>query len=810
MDQEIPVQTTLNVTTISRPKRVAFLVNPLATTNDELNQLIRYSVGVWGGRFYVIIPTTGDTIEEDWWKLLTIVDPDVIYSLRPLTDLLVRKINKAILPVKIVEPTLGDRALGERQRYPIHSGEIEALETSEIIRFHHADPRKLSRRTFFPYIKDYWEDTVQRRFVLRNFGVLPNVVGIADAFRDVPHVEIELQPAQHVLVQEIHKSVLQRLAAYQNDPVCPIDLSQFYVHRAYRPKWNDFARGFHLVIGDSPHDVMYAWNRAAVSELFNGRDTLWVPVEFTQDDEFLRLVSEWIRRAFWGHDHDQVGHVVSYSIENQELSRVAKVMQEALGFHFRIARLAPRQFPSPDMELRPGAGDRHTEQVPLLDGCGRVGSSRPAFLTNGHPQQGWMVDVEARHRSGNYSRSIAHLTHLDWRLPKRLGAPRTLFGDQRGSRVVNGGMPSVAVQVEDEAFEVHIPSNEAVIFTCLSRRYTNANVEHQQPEPRFTEMGISDKGRYLQGLVRLFGGVASAGGWFADPSWRTVFLRMAGRPDEYSRRRTEEIKERIEAFFSRDATPIEPSSPRMDQLAEALGQDPTVSDPEPERMTRKEIESVLNQLRSKESNGGFRKELWKAHGLNEELESLVNAKVMLQGAEVRCPHCFTKEWRVIDDLSSEMRCNGCLFRFPMPLTPEWSFRLNDLVGKALKRHGTLAVLHALYELKGRLSNNPLLFMPCQDIFERGQTEKSFTDLDIVAIRNCRVIIGEVKSSPGGFRSSDFDKLRQVAEDLVPDEVLIAAQGKEWPLKVMDEIHRLRGTLSSQEIEVKELLLDWSL
>lgn len=284
---------------------------------------------------------------------------------------------------------------------------------------------------------------------------------------------------------------------------------------------------------------------------------------------------------------------------------------------------------------------------------------------------------------------------------------------------------------------------------------------------------------------------------------------MAGRPDEYSRRRTKEIKGRIEAFFSRNATPIEPSSPRMDQLAEALGQDPTVSDPEPERMTRKEIKGVLNQLRSQESSDGFRKKLWKVHGLNEELESLVNAKVMLQGAEVRCPHCFTTEWRVVDDLSSEMRCNGCLFRFPMPLTPEWSFRLNDLVRNALKKQGTLAVLHALYELKGRLSNNPLLFMPCQDIFEHDQTEP-FTDLDIVAIRNCRVIIGEVKSSPGGFGSSDFDKLKQVAEDLAPDVVLIAAPGEGWPSDVMAAIRRLRDALSSQGIEVKELLLDRSL
>jgi len=158
---------------------------------------------------------------------------------------------------------------------------------------------------------------------------------------------------------------------------------------------------------------------------------------------------------------------------------------------------------------------------------------------------------------------------------------------------------------------------------------------------------------------------------------------MAGRPDEYSRRRTREIKERLETFLSQDATPIEPRSPRIDQLAEALAQDPTVSDPEPEIMTRKDLESLSGQLRNEALNRKPNDVRWNAHGrLDEELKFLLKMKIVLQGAKVRCDFCFTTEWRVVDDLSSEMRCNGCLVRFPVPLTPEWSFRLNDLVGEA--------------------------------------------------------------------------------------------------------------------------------
>ncbi|MBM4065793.1 MAG: hypothetical protein FJ266_09160 [Planctomycetes bacterium] len=161
----------------------------------------------------------------------------------------------------------------------------------------------------------------------------------------------------------------------------------------------------------------------------------------------------------------------------------------------------------------------------------------------------------------------------------------------------------------------------------------------------------------------------------------------------------------------------------------------------------------------------------------------------------------------MDDLGSEMRCNGCLFYFPLPPDTSWSFRLNDLVQNALRKHGTLAVLHTLYELQRDSFSEMFLYLPCQDIFKNDRNAP-FTDLDIVVIKEGKFIIGEVKSDPSGFTHSDFEKLKEVAIDLLPNEMLLAAPGDKWPEDVFAGIKNLTDALKPIDVTVSPQLLRW--
>src|SRR5213075_1100602 len=95
------------------------------------------------------------------------------------------------------------------------------------------------------------------------------------------------------------------------------------------------------------------------------------------------------------------------------------------------------------------------------------------------------------------------------------------------------------------------------------------------------------------------------------------------------------------------------------------------------RSDRERLRLTIEQLRTKFNQGPKFHEEERFDDLPRLLlEGYVDAGVLLYGANVRCTFCGTAEWHPVDAISREMRCNGCLNLFALPLEPEWSYRLN--------------------------------------------------------------------------------------------------------------------------------------
>jgi hypothetical protein len=193
----------------------------------------------------------------------------------------------------------------------------------------------------------------------------------------------------------------------------------------------------------------------------------------------------------------------------------------------------------------------------------------------------------------------------------------------------------------------------------------------------------------------------------------------------------------------------------------------------------------------------------------DDARDLIQAGILIQGVSLDCPHCGTKNWRLVDALSPELSCDGCLLRFSFGPTVPWLFRLNSLVSNGITRDGVLAVLHALF-LEAQLAHDFFLYLPCQDIYEhagKGQYVHT-TDLDLIAIKDGEFHIGEVKSSPDGFLDFDFEKLQAFAQDTRPAVVVLAATGTAWPEPVHQKMTELKQALSSVGVKLEPLLMDW--
>jgi hypothetical protein len=90
------------------------------------------------------------------------------------------------------------------------------------------------------------------------------------------------------------------------------------------------------------------------------------------------------------------------------------------------------------------------------------------------------------------------------------------------------------------------------------------------------------------------------------------------------------------------------------------------------------------------------------------LDRLVIAGLVFAGLRVTCAECGMSEWRIVDDVRSEMICRGCRTVLPLRLTserydtiePTWEYRLNQLLARPVNQ-GVLPALLALKVLSGR-------------------------------------------------------------------------------------------------------------
>ena len=155
---------------------------------------------------------------------------------------------------------------------------------------------------------------------------------------------------------------------------------------------------------------------------------------------------------------------------------------------------------------------------------------------------------------------------------------------------------------------------------------------------------------------------------------------------------------------------------------------------------------------------------------------------------------------------------------------------NTLTVTAMRQHGTVSVLQALYFMEQRRSMHGMfMYLPCQDIYERNKgvaredqirvemkdgalnmKEGSiYTDLDFLFVAKGRIGIAEVKSDPNGFSDDEISKLKIVAAELRPDEMVLAAVGKTWPPDVAKKIEDLKQELGKVGVSVTPMLLEWA-
>jgi len=783
----------ITVTTVTRPKRIAFLIDPdNASAQSQVDELIQHAIGRWGGGHYPIIATDGVAVAEDGWRVMRAVDPDVVCAVTPIDDNLSTRIAEGVAPGAIER--LVDR---QREHLPasISGHPFSAVDVHDIPRYLLGlQPWGIPHR--FLYVKEtHNTNPAIRAFALRNFGTIRETISTKQAFEGLPIENLGLDEVDF-------GGLLETFVQFHGRLITLHDLSLSAANLPYSLQYDQFARGFHLVVGDSVRDVMYAWNRRLISEGWMGRDVLWLPTSLAQDASLLAVIGKWISRQYF-NNHGPQGFVVSHSADRELLERVATEVQKTAWMHFASRILERNQFPFPETTTA-GYGvlrdppPRRTEQIPLADDTGLLSLPVPPFLASRRgAEDGWMVDLDIEY-------------HLDpprfsnrpdsWRLPKRAVLGHLFAESAKLARVVNSGLPSAEVKRTDQFIRLTIPSKRRILHGLLQR----ADAKGTPRQVRFPYFETSEQGRRLSGIIGLFGSLEYAGQTFDDGYWRSILLQLAGVAANQRKSQVTRVEKMLEQASGGDGIGISEARATLAnrlvvRLEDFARQTPSIAwDELRQRFSEpKRAGSEHSSIADSESFEDLKA---------REVQAFLEGGILVQGVSLRCEHCGKEDWWTTSALSSEVRCDGCLRSFAFPANPTWRFRLNSLIRNGITKAGVLAVLHTLHK-KAQLGHDLFVYLPCQALYE-DHAGAPYTDLDLIAIRDGQIIIGEVKSSAEAFKDTDFAKLRSVAEEIRPNALVLAATGTEWPPEVTRKAEALQASLAPVGVTVEKLLLPW--
>ena len=165
------------------------------------------------------------------------------------------------------------------------------------------------------------------------------------------------------------------------------------------------------------------------------------------------------------------------------------------------------------------------------------------------------------------------------------------------------------------------------------------------------------------------------------------------------------------------------------------------------------------------------------------LEWLIKKGIILRGIRLKCPKCQLNRWYELDRVNRTWRCDGCLNDQAIPLelnNATWKYRINELYARGHDQ-GAITQLLSIYALHppGILRDTSILgYYPgviitaiSDDIVH--QTGIKRMELDLVSIRDGRLIIGECKDSGEKLTKEEIFRYVKLANHLRCSRIIFA-------------------------------------
>ena len=619
---------------------------------------------------------------------------------------------------------------------------------------------------------------------------------------------------------------------------------------------NGWQSRFEVIVGDTLQDVVYFWNRPWLLSRWRRKymNQLLLPINLATDPSMEDALCSWIKRNIrkQGNNLEPVDFV-SFSTEQPDLESIAGKFQRKLEVFTHAKHYAAPQIPtlasehlSFFLDENPFSSRDSSIQTHRAQGTQDILEvTEPNGLAQYNSDGHWMADFYIEFTHDRYENQEDIIRRVDdrssfWKFPNRNHLASNIFN--RFSRIRQNGFPSALMKRGEKVLRLTLESPESVVASLF---YSNNRFVYEDSDPRvqvatapYYYSDVSDKGKYLQGVLELFGNLTFTYEIFRNPYWRTMF-DLLSKNTHAEQSAEEAVANKIRKQINRSGPLTSAKQDAIESLAKQavnLARDLTSKQKEfsfikfiteAQKQKGKNVNNVL--LADDQYGTDFLFQLFdssevlafanKQHEMDmvdfgfrpkdvkDALSQLTQKNIIQTGVRPQCPSCGTTNWYHVDDIGQQLTCQGCRISFPFDPELTWYYRLNSLVHAAYASHGTTPLILVLGQLLEE-SRTSFFFSPNLNLLTRPQDElsekrKIVAEVDIACIQDGKFIIGEVKQSMGLFRTKDFDDMAEIAQRTKPDIVLFSCIDSDEPTSfITNNIERIKSKLSSLEIDVQ--------
>lgn len=781
-----------------RPLRIAFLIENTHESLAILDVVLADNRSRWGGRYNPIILTDGQGLTYEWWRLLDAIDPDIIKSFVTLSDNLVAEIHRRISPLLIQQPDRSEMKNGYRSLY-LHNPGISILPTKSNIKMASWGIRE-SCLVLFETDSERTDSQI-KQFVEWNFGTYSSP---SDA---VTHALAGVGCSEYYPLTDATSLAesLTALSSHRNFTY-PIQLCSIPKESLYQVDYDRLHEIFHVVIGDSPEDVAYYWNRPSITpqQSRTHLNQIWMPVSIASNSQLTAAICSWLQR--WA---DPIGNgqgnirFVSLSLPLDQLQEIVRPLTCNLHLWHQVETLSAIQAPTiANGNTRPP----NKSEMDLYRGSSndeRINLQEPDILQGTVLNEYWMNDIYIEFRPEKNPYSSENI--FWWQLPRLNELAVQMFN--RPSRILRSRYPSILMMRGASRLRIVLPDDMQlfIMLTCMTNQgYDVSDARHNKNllgRSPYYHAQRSDKGRYLSGIVELFGGLEQAKFIFEERFWRNIFNVLSGKPADKEANQFKEVKNAMIKHFKTNPAKFYESDKEMEWLSEFV-----LNFAHRLPLSSRDIDfHIFEEYAQKEvsdfnsSHPGTKQKEYSKPDLITALGGLTEKGVLLMGITAKCPTCGYRDWHHIDNVKQTLSCGGCNITFPIKPEIKWQYRLNSLVRVAYSEHGLLPVVLVLGQLLMK-AESAFVFAPCLDLFET-MDGRSVGDLDIALVIDGKFVIGEIKESLGRFDPASFVTIENIARRLLPDAVIFSSLDREPNDRINREIARLADVLRPLHIAV---------